>query len=82
MALFLLAGGAVFEDEFDPENGAASPARLSRSDPAVLAALKSAAEQLAALGIAADAPLGEVVAEMRGDERIPIHGGPAGTGVF
>ena len=82
MALYLMAGGAVFEGEFDPQDAVHTPARLDRDDPAVMEALRTAAGQLAQLNIAPDAPLGEVMGEMRGERRIPIHGGPAGTGVF
>ncbi|WP_300556945.1 penicillin acylase family protein [Maricaulis sp.] len=82
MALYLLSGGAVFEGAFDAENGATTPVGLASDDPAVLEALRAAANQLSQLQLAADAPLGEVMGEMRGDTRIPIHGGPAGTGVF
>lgn len=82
MALYLLAGGDVFEDAFNPNDAVYTPAVLDRDDPAVLDALRAAAVQLAQLQIAPDAALGDVVGEMRGDQRIPIHGGPAGTGVF
>ena len=82
MALYLLAGGAVFEDGFDPQDPINTPTRLDRDDPAVMAALRTAAGQLSQLQIAPDASLASVVGEMRGDQRIPIHGGPAGTGVF
>jgi acyl-homoserine-lactone acylase len=82
MALYLLADGDVFAGEFDPANGATTPVGLAAGDPAVLDALRTAAGQLAGLQIAPDAPLGEVMGEMRGDALVPIHGGPAGTGVF
>ncbi len=82
MALYLLAGGAVFEGAFDPENGATTPVGLAGDDPAVLEALRTAAGQLQQLQLAPDATLGSVMGEMRGDVRVPIHGGPAGTGVF
>jgi acyl-homoserine-lactone acylase len=82
MALYLLAGGDVFEGDFDPENAVYTPVTLDRDDPAVMTALRTAAGQLAQLQLAPGAPLGEVMGEMRGERRIPIHGGPAGTGVF
>ncbi len=82
MALYLLAGGAVFDGAFDPANAATTPVGLDADNPAVLEALRTAAGQLAQLQLAPDAPLGEVMGEMRGDDFIPIHGGPAGTGVF
>ncbi len=82
MALFILAGGDVFEDAFDPDDAVNTPSRLDAENPAVLEALRTAARQLFELQIAPDAPLGEVFGEMRGDEFIPMHGGPAGTGVF
>ena len=82
MALYLLAGGDVFAGAFDPANGATTPTDLDRSNPAVLDALRTAAGQLAQLQLDPAAPLGEVMGEMRGDQRIAIHGGPPGTGVF
>ena len=82
MALYLLAGGDVFEDVFDPADAANTPVSLDRDDPAVMTALRTAAGQLAQLRLAPDAPLGDVMGEMRGERRIPIHGGPSGTGVF
>lgn len=82
MALYLLAGGDVFEGDFDPENAVYTPVTLDRDDPAVMTALRTAAGQLAQLQLAPDAALGEVMGEMRGERRIPIHGGPARTGVF
>lgn len=82
MALYLLADGDVFAGEFDPANGATTPVGLDADNPAVLDALRAAATQLAQLQIAPDAALGDVMGEMRGETRIPIHGGPSGTGVF
>ncbi len=82
MALYLLADGDVFAGAFDPANGATTPMGLDADNPAVLDALRATAQQLAQLQIAPDAALGDVMGEMRGDNRIPIHGGPAGTGVF
>ncbi|MBR9826552.1 MAG: acylase [Alphaproteobacteria bacterium] len=82
MALYLLAGGGVFSGEFDPENGATTPVDLDTRNPAVLEALRATSAQLAQLQLAPDAALGDVMGEMRGEAFIPIHGGPAGTGVF
>ncbi len=82
MALYILADGDVFEGAFDPDNGATTPVGLDADSPAVLDALRTAAAQLDQLQIAPDAPLGAVMGEMRGEDFIPIHGGPAGTGVF
>jgi acyl-homoserine-lactone acylase len=53
---------------------------LNTGDPRVLTALADAAQKLA--GIALDAPLGSVQTEPRGDQRIPIHGARAESGVF
>ncbi|HEV3002722.1 MAG TPA: penicillin acylase family protein [Solirubrobacteraceae bacterium] len=63
----------------DPAN---TPRGLNADDPRVKQALRDAAAELKGLGIALDARLGEVQAEVRGDERIPIHGGPGTAGVF
>ncbi len=80
--LFAFAGGIRFADAFDAENAAVTPAQLDVNDPAVLEALAQAAGQLRQLDIALDARLGDVQSEYRGEERIPIHGGPGGPGVF
>jgi len=48
----------------------------------VLAALQAAVDQLEAARIPLDARLGDVQAETRNGERIPIHGGAGPEGVF
>lgn len=80
--LFIEAGGLKWVQPFDPADPVRTPHTLDISDPAVLDALRTAAAQLAALDIAPDARLGDVQAEMRGDERIEIHGATRGMGVF
>ncbi|WBQ13165.1 penicillin acylase family protein [Hyphomonadaceae bacterium BL14] len=80
--LFVEAGGLKWRQGFDPADPARTPHTLDVSDPAVLEALRTAAGQLEALGIAPEARLGDVQAEMRGEERIEIHGATRGMGVF
>jgi acyl-homoserine-lactone acylase len=48
----------------------------------VLTALTAAVEDLRSKGIALDVPLGDLQAEPRGSERIPIHGCSEGEGCF
>jgi acyl-homoserine-lactone acylase len=79
---FIEAGGLQWRQPFDPADPVRTPHTLDVSDPAVLPALRTAAGQLEALGIAPDARLGDVQAEMRGEERIEIHGATRGMGVF
>ena len=55
---------------------------LDVDDPAVLTALTTAVAQMTALSIPLDAPVGAVQTEPRGEDRIPIHGGPGHQGVF
>lgn len=81
-SLFIHAGGMQFADAFDADNPARTPAVLDVTNPAVLEALRTAVGQLAEAGLPPDARVGDVQAEMRGNERIEIHGGPGGTGVF
>ncbi|XBQ17344.1 MAG: penicillin acylase family protein [Oceanicaulis sp.] len=82
-SLFLLNGGAgALTGDFDPARAIDTPTALDASSPAVLDALRTTAGQLAALQIAPDAALGTVFGETRGERVIPLHGGPAGTGVF
>ncbi|KAA5805358.1 acylase [Alkalicaulis satelles] len=80
--LFIEAGGLKWIEAFDPADPVRTPHTLDVTDPAVLEALRTAAARLEALEIAPDARLGDVQAEMRGEERIEIHGANRGTGVF
>jgi acyl-homoserine-lactone acylase len=75
-------GGAPFRVPYDNADPANTPRGLRTEDPRVPQALRDAAAELEGLGIALDAPLGDVQAEVRDRERIPIHGGPGGAGVF
>ena len=72
-----------------PVDGAVRPgrpgqhaARARRRRPEGLAALRGAVEDLRAKGIALDVPLGDLQAEPRGSERIPIPGCSEGEGCF
>ncbi len=80
--LFAENGGLRFKNKFDPMNPVATPNTLDTADPKVLEALARAVDKLAELGIPADARLGDVQVETRGDARIPIHGGAGPEGVF
>ena len=55
---------------------------LNIANPLVGVALADAVSDLNGAGIALDAPLLGVQSEERGNEVIPIHGGPGGLGVF
>lgn len=80
--LFAENGGLKFKVAFDPKNPVNTPNTLDTSDPKVLEAFAKAVDRLTELGIPADARLGDVQRETRGDERIPIHGGAGPEGVF
>jgi acyl-homoserine-lactone acylase len=72
----------VYSDAFDPGDGVRTPRRLNSGNPLVGAALADAVDELRDNGIPLDARLREYQSEPRGSERIPIHGGPGGVGVF
>ncbi len=80
--LFAENGGLKFKVPFDPKNPVTTPNTLDTSDPKVLEALAKAVDKLTELEIPADARLGDVQRETRGQERIPIHGGAGPEGVF
>jgi acyl-homoserine-lactone acylase len=80
--LLSFTGGPPFDTPFDVGDPARTPRGLRTEDPRVRQALLDAIRELDALQIPLDAPLGDVQAEQRGDERIPIHGGPGTAGVF
>jgi acyl-homoserine-lactone acylase len=78
--------GDLFKVPFDPANPVATPHTLAdppadAPDP-VLVALGSAVQTLASAGHAETASLRELQYTMRGDERIPIHGGSNAEGAF
>ncbi len=80
--MFADAGGLKFKVPFDAADPIYTPNTLDIADPEVLAALESAVTKLRELDIPLDARLGDVQAETRNGERIPIHGGPGTHGVF
>lgn len=80
--LFAENGGLKFKVPFDPKDPVHTPNTLDTSDPKVLEALAKAVDRLTELGIPADARLGDIQVETRGEERIPIHGGAGPEGVF
>jgi acyl-homoserine-lactone acylase len=66
---------------FDQSDPIHTPRALAVGGPAgeaVLNDLKDSAEVLKKLGIALDAPLSQIQFAQRGEERIPISGGPSG----
>jgi acyl-homoserine-lactone acylase len=67
---------------FDPANPVATPSGLNTQNPLVARALGDAIAELAAAGIAPDAPLGENHYVVRNGTRIPIHGGEGAQGVL
>jgi acyl-homoserine-lactone acylase len=76
---------SVFAIAFDAVDPVHTPRGIKHDESAaakVTAALAEAVTRLAARGIALDARWGEVQVAVRGDQRIPIHGGPGADGVL
>ncbi len=71
-----------FRVPFDADDPVNTPNGLNTDSPAVRAALDQAVSDLEGAGIPLDAPLRDFQYEKRGDEKIPIHGGPGTVGVF
>ncbi|MEQ8265486.1 penicillin acylase family protein [Pseudohaliea sp.] len=71
---------------FDPADPLNTPRGIAIDLPAnetrVIEALAAASTRLADAGVALDAPWGEVQFLERGNERVPIHGGPGNMGVY
>ncbi|MFA5890910.1 MAG: penicillin acylase family protein [Actinomycetota bacterium] len=67
---------------FDFRDAVNTPKGLDTSDPQVQQALADAVADLQGSGIPLDAKLGDYQYEMRGDVKIPIHGGPGQLGNF
>ncbi|MFF8613871.1 penicillin acylase family protein [Streptomyces sp. NPDC015350] len=75
-------GTPPWRTPYDPADPVRTPRDLNTADPAVATALGDAVAELARLGIAPDAPLGESQYVLRGDTKIPTHGGPAALGLI
>ncbi len=71
-----------FANPFDVNDPVNTPNGLNTSSPSVRQALDGAVSDLEGAGIPLDAPLRDFQYELRGEERIPIHGGPGTLGVF
>jgi acyl-homoserine-lactone acylase len=78
----LAASGGPWREAFDAGDPLNTPRGLNTSHPQVRQALTDAVADLRNAKIPLDAPLGDWQYEKRGDERIPIHGGPGTVGVF
>jgi acyl-homoserine-lactone acylase len=76
----LLDGGAppagIWRTPFDADDPVNTPRDLNTADPRVEAALRGAVDDVNGLGKGLDVTLRDVQFEKRGEERIPIHGGP------
>jgi acyl-homoserine lactone acylase PvdQ len=72
----------LFTNQFDANNPVHTPNGLNIANPAVEQSFADAVSDLRSSGIPLDAPLRGYQYERRGAERIPIHGGPGGVGVF
>jgi acyl-homoserine-lactone acylase len=75
----------LWQVPFDPQNPVNTPHTLVTDDATAArlrTALGEAAGELAAAGIALDAPWGEVLARRLGERQIALHGGPGTAGVL
>ena len=66
----------IWKVPFDANDPVETPRGLNTANPAVEAALRGAVSDVNGLGKGLDVTLRQVQYEMRGNERIPIHGGP------
>jgi acyl-homoserine-lactone acylase len=72
----------IFDEEFSSAEPVHTPRGLNTVNPRVQQAFADAVTDLRSAGIPLDAGLRDWQYERRGSERIPIHGGPGGVGVF
>ena len=78
----LAVAGGPYSTPFDADDPVNTPRGLNTLHPQVRQALLDAIQDLRDSSIPLDAPLRGWQYERRGDERIPIHGGPGTVGVF
>jgi acyl-homoserine-lactone acylase len=72
----------IFDQEYSSANPVHTPRGLNTDNPRVQQAFADAVQDLRNSGIPLDGSLRTWQYELRGSERIPIHGGPGGVGVF
>ena len=78
----VLAQGGPFRTPFSPSDPVNTPRGLNTENPQVRQALRDAVADVNGAKIPFDAPLGDFQYEKRGDEKVPIHGGPGTLGVW
>jgi len=78
----LSAQGGPYDTPFSASDPVNTPRGLRTENPQVRQALRDAVSDLNGARIAFDAPLRDFQYEQRGQERIPIHGGPGTLGVW
>jgi acyl-homoserine-lactone acylase len=78
----LPATPSPFRNPFDVNDPVNTPNGLNTESPNTRNALAQAVSDLEGAGIPLDAPLRDFQYEKRGEEKIPIHGGPGTAGVF
>lgn len=73
---------AMFLTPFDPSDPVNTPNGLNVVSPLVQQAFGDALVELNSAGVPFDAPLRGYQFAQRGDEQVPVHGGPGTIGVF
>ena len=79
---FVGAGGLRFAVPFSAADPLRTPNTLNTADPAVLTALGTAVRRVQQANLPLDARWGDLQYVVRNGERIEIHGGAGGEGVF
>jgi acyl-homoserine-lactone acylase len=72
----------IYTKQFDASDPVNTPSGLNTGDPHVKQALGDAVNDLRSNDIPLDATLRRYQYEKRGNEKIPIHGGPGGDSLF
>ncbi len=72
----------LYTTQFDANDPVHTPRGLNVGNPVVERSFADAVTDLRAAGIPLDAPLRGYQYERRGSDKVPIHGGPGGVGVF
>jgi acyl-homoserine-lactone acylase len=68
--------GGPYSEPYSSQDPVNTPRGLRTEDPRVRQAFADAVQELRDRGLPLDVPVGTVQNEPRGEERIPIHGGP------
>ena len=79
---YMLGGNVLWTNQFSPGDPVNTPNGMNKLNPLIITSLQNAVADLQAAGIPLDAAPRQWQYDQRAGEKIPIHGGEGGLGLF